>query len=494
MLLAAGVADAAVIRGVVVENLTGKPLVRATVTVQEVGASTSGKDTARTDRFGAFSFSMQGGSYLVTASRPGFATAYYGQADWKAAGRPIVVEDVAAVFLNIRLRRLGAIIGAIVDENEIGLPEHEVVVYRATRPPQLLTKVKADERGIFRLAGLDPGAYLVRSLAKRYEEGSYLPTFAKESATVQDALSVQVNLDDQVEGAIVKPAMGELFSVTGSVQALSAKGRNLPVTVTLVSDTGREKVETESAFRFENLPPGRYEIFGEATDPYRAGMLSAFQTLDVSRDSFVTLNLQAIYETAFLIAGPGGPRTRLDNRAQVMARRKDLAGSGAAAPLRLRYNRAALGLGRWEVMAVPEPRYSVTAFSGPRGELPRGRADGRNEFLVSSPVSQVRFTLSEGCVIYGTVMSAREPVAGAPVLLEGYDPVSRQRVLDLRETRTDTRGRYRIEGLAPGDYRILSTFEYRAPETDVMDATGARGVKLASAQDLQLDLELFGVR
>ena len=90
--------------------------------------------------------------------------------------------------------------------------------------------------------------------------------------------------------------------------------------------------------------------------------------------------------------------------------------------------------------------------------------------------------------------SGREPVAGAPVFLETWDPVERKRVVDLRETRTDLRGQYRFTGLAPGTYRILSTFEYRSPDSESMDAAGAKEIRVVEAQSPQLDLDLYVIR
>src|ERR1019366_2256683 len=96
---------------------------------------------------------------------------------WRAAGQPVVLEQDQSTFLSIRLARFSSISGAIVDENDVGLPDHEVVAMTNTRPPRMLVKAQADDRGMYRIAGLDPGAYLVRTLARPFEDGGYLPTF-----------------------------------------------------------------------------------------------------------------------------------------------------------------------------------------------------------------------------------------------------------------------------------------------------------------------------
>src|SRR5205807_8571038 len=127
---------------------------------------------------------------------------------------------------------------------------------------------------------------------------------------------------------------------------------------------------------------------------------------------------------------------------------------------------------RWEVSLPPPSGYYVSGFYGSGMGRTRTRPDGWNEFLVND-YSSVRFTLSGGPgEMHGVVKSYSDPVVGAPVYLEGYDPETRTRVTDLRAVRTDIHGLYRFQGLAPGIYRVLSTFEYQMPDTASMDLAG----------------------
>src|SRR5581483_3381974 len=133
-LLALGCATvhAAVIRGTVFENQTGRPLARTTVTLEPVPGTAGEGSSGRTNNYGVFEFSgLASGAYFVTAARPGFAPAQYGQKRWKASGLPVVVEGGGSANLVIRLQRLGAITGSVLDENEVGLRDHDVVAYRA---------------------------------------------------------------------------------------------------------------------------------------------------------------------------------------------------------------------------------------------------------------------------------------------------------------------------------------------------------------------------
>lgn len=86
-------------------------------------------------------------------------------------------------------------------------------------------------------------------------------------------------------------------------------------------------------------------------------------------------------------------------------------------------------------------------------------------------------------------------MAGAPVFLEAWDAGERKRMIEeLREIRTDRYGRYRFEGVPPGEYRIVSTFEYRTPDPASMEKAGATGIRVDEAQARQLDLDLYVIR
>jgi len=180
---------------------------------------------------------------------------------------------------------------------------------------------------------------------------------------------------------------------------------------------------------------------------------------------------------------------------QVLARRKDLAGVWPAQSVVLANNRIVLLPGRWELMLTPPPGFYVSGFSSPLSE-PRAytHPEGWNEITLGS-FNIVQFTLTAGPgSLHGAVKSFGDAVIGAPVHLEAYDAATRQRVTDLRTTRTDLHGGYRFDGLPPGTYRVLSTFEYQAPDLAAMDQAGARPVQIETKSDLQLDLDLYTIR
>jgi hypothetical protein len=184
-----------------------------------------------------------------------------------------------------------------------------------------------------------------------------------------------------------------------------------------------------------------------------------------------------------------GVNTTGANTGKVIGRRKDLAGTGTSEVLQLTDNRTLLAPGRWEFQAIPPPGYYVSRFS-PAPRDGNTRPDGWNEVPVLNAAA-VRVVLSGGAsTMHGTVKASADPVGGAPVFLEAWDPVNRRRLIDPRETRADMRGNYRFEGLAPGSYRVVATFEHMIPDFKAMDQMGAQPVDIEAHADLQTDLEL----
>jgi protocatechuate 3,4-dioxygenase beta subunit len=433
--LAAGALHAATLRGSVVERQTGKALARALVAVHPVAGTGGATRSVRTNLAGVFEFPpMPAGAYLVTASRKGFAPWQYGQEQWKSAGTPVILQESGETALRIALPRFGAITGRISDEADVGLAEHEVIAYRNTRPPVMAANAATDDRGVYRISGLEPGVYVVRTASKQYDDGGYLPTFYKETPNVDAAHTVEVTLDRDTPDVSIRPTPGVLFAISGQVSGTGTPPQ--PASVSLISDMGMEKVTTDSSghFRFSAAAPGKYELLAQAP---RA---AAWMPIEIDRDrTDQRLQCYPVPTVEFVFEdGKGAP---VDSAAlQVIARRKDLYGPGAAQYLRLAGNRTQLPPGRWEFSLAPNPAYY---------------APGWREAAVTfaSPAVTLRFPVfANPGAVHGIVTDASGgPAAGAPVYLE--------RSGEIRTARTDIHGAYAFAGLAPGEYRINSTGE-----------------------------------
>lgn len=443
---------AASIRGVVVDNLTGRPLARATVVGQPIAGTSGVPKSVRTDLNGKFDLAdLSAGAWLVVATRRGFAPTQ--------ARQPVAVGEASEASLTIRLRRFGAIIGTVLDENDVGLQEHEVVAYRNVRPLSIAARAKTDERGVYRLEGLEPGSYLVRTVGGNYDDGGYLHTFAREGRTIDEAKPVAVRYDEEVALVDVRPGPGRLFPVTGRVFGAT------PSVVTLVSDVGPLRASTgpDGVFRFPPIPPGRYEVYAQSRT--EAGW-RRFELYEGSGND-VRVTLAPYPEFRLTVEDTAGKAIEPAS-VPLLLRHRDLAGEGKSEPLR-QHKGNSLPPGRWEFSLAPTPSwYAVTPA-------------GWSEVTVTAPGPvDVKFVLSNRpATLRGVVRNAAgEAVAGAPVQLG-----------ELRNIRTDVEGRFEFYGLAPGAYRVLATFDAQLPT----DANAVK-VDLEEGQDRSVDLVLYVAR
>jgi len=284
----------------------------------------------------------------------------------------------------------------------------------------------------------------------------------------------------------VRPFPGRLFTISGDLVATTG-----PITMTFVSDVGREQV-VGNAFRFQNLPPGPYEIW--AHTPGGEGTYVPF-TLEDHDLHLSKLPLYPMSSIFFYFRGPQG-QTIDTGGVELQVRRVDLAGVAPPEKQRITNSRANLLQGRWQLRIVPNSNFAALDFRGCRSEQPEGgRADGWNETVVNQRSCMVSYTLSSHpSTVRGTVSSGNNPMPGAPVFLEPWDPKDRKRLGDPRTIRTDSHGAYELIGLSPGTYRLVSTFEYASPEAWDIDEMRAKTVTVEEGRDQQQDLDLWVIK
>jgi hypothetical protein len=310
---------------------------------------------------------------------------------------------------------------------------------------------------------------------------------------VDEAGMVETLIDQETSSVRVRPFPGKLYTIAGNVMT---NPQGIVATVTLVSDVGRETITTGGPFQFSSKAPGPYEILIEQ-QPSPRGLMGAYVALALERDmTGMRINVLPMAGVSFYFQGTDGGRVMDTSAIKMLYRRVDLAGEGPAETLRMPNGSASLVQGRWQLMLMPSPAYVATEFFGCRGERPEGsRADGWNEIAVTGPCGVHMVLSNKPGGVNGTVtMGANEPAGGVPVFLEAYDEVTHKRVVDLRSTRTDMRGKYNFAGLAPGTYRLVATFEYQAPTTGDIDAMRARAFKVEEGRDQQQDLDVWVIR
>lgn len=488
----ASLAPAGVIQGTVIELASGLPLARTLIRLAPVpkpGGEHLQALQVRAGRTGYFIFpAVAEGLYLLTATREGYFPAAYGQRRPTGQAIPFAVRTDTDLFTDLRMRRMGAITGRVLDENGVGMPGAPVVAYRARLPLRTAARAVSDDRGVYRIHGLSAGKYWVRSAPFTLEDGSgRLPTFGPESRETRDARVHEVRVDGETTDADVRPEPGNLFRFSGKVLCDRTDGP--PVTVTLSSETGRRSTQVgcNQRYVFEDLAPAVYEIF--ATD----GTDSSFAEYFIDHESAIgNLQLTPPPQVDFDLRRPGSSG-QFNGTVALKGRRQDLAQTDAEHDIPT--SRTSLPPGHWEFYARAGSDYFIESISNARPEPRRpSRIVAKPEewsdvFIQMRAPALIRITVSDQAgIIAGTVKTEGKAIVGIPVFLWPMEEAARRSLHGPQQVLTDTEGRFAFRGLPPGDYRLLATFDITEVDEEAMQAAQAVVARAVAAQSSMVEL------
>src|SRR4051812_12238882 len=332
------------ISGRVLTADTGRPIKRARVSVAGGGR---GMRSAATDDQGRYQFTaLAAGSYTVTASRPGFVDAVYGQRRALQPGTPLTLADAqAAANIDLRLRRGGVITGHLNDEDGEPLARARVTVqrYQYVRGEKQLTPAGADQtddRGQYRIFGLPPGEYYVSGAAtgiadligrglqpqgggpagggrggrggppgtidgpgapEQAEATGYAPTYYPGVVSASEAGKVLLAPGQEASGIDFQIQLVPLATVTGFVAGLQQEPANVIMVpqqtggglAQLGGQTLVGRAMADGAFAIANVPPGHYTVVarsGGRSGDSRMGMQAV--VVNGQNVEGVTLTLQ----------------------------------------------------------------------------------------------------------------------------------------------------------------------------------------------------------
>ncbi|HEX5215614.1 MAG TPA: carboxypeptidase regulatory-like domain-containing protein [Vicinamibacterales bacterium] len=188
-------AQTAALSGVVVDATTGRPVEGASVTLRRADpTAVSAFSVPRmvTDPKGRFVFRdlPPANNYFIDVSRFGYATMRYG---WSGPDGSSALRDIARISLTanqwldgikVSLYRLGGISGRVVDERGEPVVGTAVRVFsqrmiagreQAVGGPIAVT----DDRGVYRISGLDPARYIVAALSVQHTVLDTIPDGAQ---------------------------------------------------------------------------------------------------------------------------------------------------------------------------------------------------------------------------------------------------------------------------------------------------------------------------
>lgn len=481
-LVAAVPVYAGVIRGVTLENATGLPLARTRIKLERVQPDGSRRQvaTASTGPVGQFFFSpVPSGLYTVTATRLSYAPTLFRVKAEDMRTAVVEVSPHSDVFAQIRMKKLGVVTGRVLDDNKVGIPGVRVLAYRARLPMEAAGSGQSDDRGAYRIFGLNAGKYWIRTAQAALEDGpGLLPTFFPHGTQSRDARLVEVAPDRETSDVDLRPAEGTLINVTLTAVAC-LQGEK--VTLVVAMDTGRQTTELTCgpsgtvAHTFQNLPPGEVELLSHA------GTRVAWQLRSIARNEQVTLQLSP----AEAIKITSEPK---DVRPIIRTRRRDLAGVHEE----IVYKPGLFMLpGMWEFTADALSGYFLHDIRSYAGGRPGLQTEWFPVFCPPYTSTWVSVVLRSGpASLAGQIRYRGEPAANAPVHLYPVEAITRMRIGGNRLVFSDSNGRYRFADLPPGNYLAGAAFDVFEVDEDAMVAAKAQPVTLTPGQELARDLSL----
>ncbi len=493
-LVPATAAGEGAVKGVVLEQASGRPLARSIVRLQPVpkpGSQAKPLQT-RAESTGAFVFPIvPDGLYLIIATREYYFPAAFGQRRPNGQGTPVEVTADLNLFAELRMRRMGVVTGRVLDENDIGMPNVAVVAYRARFPLYSVGRGVSDDRGVYRIFNLEPGKYWVRTVAHTLDDGSgRLPTFGPETMETTNARLHEVRVDEEATFADLRPVPGRLFYLGVPV--------NCPppalATVTLSSESERKttQVPCGGLYRFQGLAPALFEVFAETKDG-----LTGFTELFVDRDS----------DRGGVDLAPK-PRVNIELRhaethaaanfaITLMGHRQDLSDLGKDEPIQTPTMTAniALAPGHWLMSAIVGPTQYVESITGSSVARERRVTQAPDAFdvIIYGGSSRIVVTVSDHAGLFeGTVSNSdSKPIPGAPVFLWPVTDTARRSIGGAKQSLTDINGHYQFGGLPPGDYRVLATFDTSQVDEEILDIAHVPVTRLDAGQRIAADLALW---
>jgi uncharacterized protein (DUF2141 family) len=171
----------------VVAESSGIPVRRARVTLS--APELRGGRSTITDDSGRFSFqSLPAGRFTMTASKAGYVDITFGAKRAGRPGTPIQLADGQKLErLSMSLPRGGVLTGVVIDEYgepAAGTPVRafRYVMRTGERSLQQVGQDQTDDRGAYRIYGLQPGEYLVSAVPRNMTVADLRDTLANEIA------------------------------------------------------------------------------------------------------------------------------------------------------------------------------------------------------------------------------------------------------------------------------------------------------------------------
>jgi hypothetical protein len=495
------------ITGRVVAADNGRPVKRARVFVSAM--ELPGGRGLLTDDNGVFDFTeLPGGRYTLTASKSGFVSLSYGQRRPLQAGTPLqLAEDQQLKGIQFQLPRGSVIGGRVVDEDGDAMPGVMVRVmrYQYQQGERRLTPAgtsQTDDRGQYRVWGLMPGDYYVNAVMRGgnfggfgggapgmfagrgggrgfpagagggdQDQTNYAPTYYPGVPSVTEAKPVAVGLGQEVLDINFGMQLVKIARITGHV----ANPDGTMVTsgnVNLVPENaggGRgtlgvnfgSRIQWDGAFTITNVPPGRYILRARADDSETP--LFAMQPISLNGEDIPDLGVvlsagASVTGSVTFLPGQAPP----PDPAQIRLSAPSTDQSDFGQQPNVRADKE----GRFTLNGVSAGSHLIRPAGNLRGWTLKSVTIGGRDVTDTPVALRSGETLANVVVVLtdrltevsGTVTDeAGAAVPDFTVLAFSTDSTLwRPQARQIMTARPDQTGQYKIRGLPPGEYYLVT--------------------------------------
>jgi len=494
--------ETASIQGRVLRAGTSEPIAGARVTVIRNNAAVrSGRVVATADDAGAFVLrDLEPGDYRLSFAARGYADQEYGQKLPHTEGKLIEVTSGQAIRdLVVRMVPGGSVEGRVRDaeDNLVAGVSVEVLRFGMTLEGKRELFVEAadttNDRGEYRLFWLTPGSYYLRAggagsrsrIDFDSNSGGYkldgnqviepfAATFYPNSTSAESATLLGIPPGADLKGIDFRVQRQRLFRIRGRV--IDTRTGQPPAGASIAISGERFGTSpwpdhynrATGTFELKNLRPGTYKVLAilSDADPVKARQYpdtgvpqpAGFATVRISdndADDVVLRLLPPVSLSGRVVLETGEP---LPSDIRIELQNPEGSPNGVFLPSWL--NAPISAAGTFRIPQIVEGTYNI-AVSDPMYFVKQARYAGADvagsplkftgdasstlEVVISSRVSRLSGTVTD---------SLLQPSAGAQVVLV---PDNRR---DNREfyyvATTDARGRYTLENIWPGDYKLFA--------------------------------------
>lgn len=446
---------AASVEGIVINSLTAAPLPRVNIILQSETArygTTSGAD-------GRFALSVATpDSYRISGERVGFAPAV------PEGERAVTVKPgEKKTGIEVRLAPTGTITGRVTDAD--GEPVEGAMVTAEGARGWTTT----DEKGQYRIGGLAQYKYHVETAYHAAAYGGppeirsdgtaeihFAPTYYPGVLSSKDAALVPVRPGTETSGIDIQLAPVPFVRVSGKIV-----GKPPGIAGSLLVSQGRGSnqipVHTGDSFALWRLTPGKYTISAQWFNPDGASVRTSHAEIEVAGSNIDGIELRVVPDSDIA----GHLEFESDEAKQTVPKdgaRVALAGGdddedpeasidehGAFQLNKVSAGKHRVGLS-WEGAYIKSMRLGPASIEGSVLDLNNGSAGAELTILVAAATGSITGAVhvDPGATEATTVvLTAAEPGTG----------------FEARTADVDANGKYVLNSLPPGSYRIVAVAE-----------------------------------